>query len=154
MTDQQHLDRQWLQAAIDLSHLCPAVETAYAVGAIIVDRHGHEVSRGFSRETDSHVHAEESALVKLTGTGVDLSGSTIYTSLEPCSVRKSRPHPCAELILAAGITRVVLALREPPLFVTCHGIELLQTAGVEVIEIPELADQVRAINAHLPGIGG
>ncbi|BCL12582.1 hypothetical protein GCM10017556_03210 [Micromonospora sagamiensis] len=116
--------------------------------------HGHEVSRGFSRETDPHVHAEESALAKLADTSVDLSGSTIYTSLEPCSVRKSRPRPCAELIIAAGITRVVLALREPPLFVTCHGIELLQTAGAEVIEIPELADQVRAINAHLPGIGG
>ncbi|NBE85369.1 cytidine/deoxycytidylate deaminase family protein [Micromonospora rubida] len=152
MTDQQHVDRQWLQAAIDLSHLCPAVETAYAVGAIIVDRFGHEVSRGFSRETDSHVHAEESALAKLTDTRVDLSGSTIYTSLEPCSVRKSRPRPCAELIIAVGITRVVLALHEPPLFVTCHGVELLQTAGAEVIEIPELADQVRAINAHLPGI--
>ncbi|WP_405101621.1 hypothetical protein [Micromonospora sp. NBC_01412] len=68
--------------------------------------------------------------------------------------RKSHPRPCAELIIAAGITRVVLALREPPLFVTCHGVELLQTAGAEVIEIPEIADQVRAINAHLPGIGG
>ncbi|WBB82482.1 deaminase [Micromonospora sp. WMMD882] len=154
MTDQQDLDRQWLQAAIDLSRRCPVVETAYAVGAVIVDRHGHEVSRGFSRETDSHVHAEESALAKLAATGVDLTGATIYTSLEPCSVRKSRPHPCAVLIITAGITRVVLALREPPLFVTCHGVELLHTAGVEVIEIPELADQVRTINAHLPGIGG
>ncbi|MEV0397094.1 dCMP deaminase [Polymorphospora rubra] len=145
-------DREWLCVAIELARLSPPVRTAYAVGAIIVDRHGQELARGWSRETDPYVHAEESALAKLSGTGVDLTGATVYSSLEPCSVRRSRPRPCAELIIAAGIGRVVLALREPPVFVDCHGVELLEAAGVEVIEMPDLADRVRATNAHVLGL--
>jgi diaminohydroxyphosphoribosylaminopyrimidine deaminase/5-amino-6-(5-phosphoribosylamino)uracil reductase len=46
---------------------------------------------------------------------------------------------------------VVFALREPPLFADCHGAELLERAGVEVLELPELAAGVRAVNAHLLG---
>jgi diaminohydroxyphosphoribosylaminopyrimidine deaminase/5-amino-6-(5-phosphoribosylamino)uracil reductase len=51
--------------AIKLARLCPRKESAYSVGAVIVDEHGNEISRGYSRETDEHVHAEESALPKL-----------------------------------------------------------------------------------------
>jgi len=44
---------------------------------------------------------------------------------------------------------VVLAWREPSIFVDCEGVELLTSAGLEVVEIPELAAQVKQINAHL-----
>jgi diaminohydroxyphosphoribosylaminopyrimidine deaminase/5-amino-6-(5-phosphoribosylamino)uracil reductase len=44
---------------------------------------------------------------------------------------------------------VVLAWREPSIFVDCEGVELLTAAGVEVIELPSLAERVKAINAHL-----
>jgi diaminohydroxyphosphoribosylaminopyrimidine deaminase/5-amino-6-(5-phosphoribosylamino)uracil reductase len=110
---------------------------------------GRELARGYSRETDPLDHAEESALTKVAGTVLDLSGTTLYTSLEPCSVRKSRLRTCTELILAAGIRRVVFALREPPLLADCEGAELLAGAGVEVIELTDLAPTVRAINRHL-----
>ena len=150
-TGRESVDRRWLRAAIDLSRLCPVTRSAYAVGAIVVGPDGTELARGSSRETDPQVHAEESALAKLDGAGFDLSGATIYSSLEPCSARRSRPRTCTQLILAAGIRRVVLALREPPIFVECHGVELLDQAGVEVIELPDLADEVRAINAHVLG---
>ncbi|MGC5020294.1 deaminase [Micromonospora sp. DT47] len=146
------LDRRWLQDAIDLSRRCPPKATAYAVGAIVVDRDGMELARGYSRETDAHVHAEESALIKLQGTGIDLSGATIYSSLEPCSVRSHQSPTCTQLIRASGIRRVVLAMREPPFFVDCQGVELLEAAGVEVVEMPDLADQVRVINAHVMGV--
>jgi diaminohydroxyphosphoribosylaminopyrimidine deaminase/5-amino-6-(5-phosphoribosylamino)uracil reductase len=58
-------DRRWLLTAIDLSRLCPPSDTALSVGAVIVDEYGNELSRGYSRETDEHVHAEEAALAKL-----------------------------------------------------------------------------------------
>lgn len=144
MTDR---DRQQLQAAIELSYQSPPVSFAYAVGAIVVDGDGKRLADGYSRETDAYVHAEESALAKLAG--VDLSRATIYTSMEPCSVRRSRPRTCTQLILAAGIRRVVFALREPPLLADCHAVELLHGAGVEVVELPDLADEVRAVNGHL-----
>ena len=45
----------------------------------------------------------------------------------------------------------MFALREPPLFADCDGAELLARAGVEVVELPALAAEVRAVNAHLLG---
>jgi diaminohydroxyphosphoribosylaminopyrimidine deaminase/5-amino-6-(5-phosphoribosylamino)uracil reductase len=142
-------DRDWLLAAIELSRSCPAVSTAYAVGAIVVDEGDRELARGYSRETDPAGHAEESALAKLAGPRADLGQATLYTSLEPCGTRRSRSRTCAQLILAAGIRRVVFALREPPILADGHGAELLREAGVEVVEISEFADLVRQVNADL-----
>lgn len=140
-------DRQWMERAIELSRRCPQVPNAYSVGAVIVDRDGNELATGYSRENDPVVHAEESALGKLAEVP---AGATIYSTLEPCSERRSRPLSCTRLILAAGIQRVVIAWREPDLFVAdCQGVELLTAAGVEVVELPELADAARAVNAHL-----
>jgi pyrimidine deaminase RibD-like protein len=141
-------DRDWLRQAIDVSRACPISTSAYAVGAIIVDRDGRELARGYSRQSDPHEHAEEAALAKLPP-GVDLAGATIYSSLEPCSTRKSRPRTCTELILAAAISRVVCAMREPPIFVDCQGAEILSRAGVDVLQINDLEEQVRQVNAHL-----
>lgn len=143
------IDRDWLASAIELSRRCPPSRTAYAVGALVVDHAGAELARGYSREADPHDHAEESALAKLSGTTVDLTGATIYSSLEPCSARGSRPRTCTELIIAAGIRRVVFALREPPVLADCHGVELLEAAGVEVVEIDDLGDLVRAVNRQV-----
>lgn len=143
-------DRRWMQRAIELSRLCPPSEGAYSVGAVIVDGDGNEIVMGYSRETDSHVHAEESALAKIPADDPRLASATIYSTLEPCSQRKSRPRTCTQLILDAGIPRVVVAWREPSLFVAdCQGMELLAASGVEVVELIELAESARATNVHL-----
>ncbi|MGH2688602.1 MAG: deaminase [Actinomycetota bacterium] len=141
-------DRHWLTLAVDLSRLCPLSATAFSVGALVV-ADGQEIARGYSRETDAHVHAEESALAKLEAGDRRLQRATMYTSLEPCTTRRSRPDTCTQLILRAGIPRVVFAWREPEVFVDCHGAEDLRASGVEVVEMPDLADSVRAVNAHL-----
>lgn len=151
MVDQHLEDRRWLWTAIELSRLCPPSDTAYSVGAIIVGRDGQERSRGYSRDQAPFVHAEESALAKLAGSGTDLSGAIMYTSMEPCSTRRSGPLTCTELIIAAGFARVVLALREPPVFARCVGVELLRGAGVGVVTIPEFAAEVTAVNAAILG---
>jgi diaminohydroxyphosphoribosylaminopyrimidine deaminase/5-amino-6-(5-phosphoribosylamino)uracil reductase len=150
MTQPGSADRTWMEAAIELSYQCPPGLDAYCVGAVIVDEHGQEISRGFSRETDANVHAEESALAKLAPDDPRLRTATMYSTLEPCSERKSRPRTCTQLILDAGIPRVIIAWREPPLFVAdCQGYELLTNAGVSVVELPEYALQARAANSHL-----
>ena len=141
-------DRHWLEQAIELSKKCPPSKTAFSVGAIIVSADGDVVATGYSREGDPHDHAEETALAKVEG-DPRLASSTIYSSLEPCSKRSSHPLTCTQLILAAGVPRVVLAWREPNIFVDCEGAELLRAAGCEVIEISDLAPAVRAVNAHL-----
>ena len=145
-------DREWLSTAVDLAWRCPPSPSAFNVGAVIVDADDRELARGWSRETDDKVHAEESALLRLGTDHPRLPGATIYSSLEPCSIRRSRPASCTQLIIASGIRRVVFAWREPSLLVEdCQGIELLEAAGIEVLELPEFAAQVQAANAHLLG---
>ncbi|MEW1636386.1 deaminase [Streptomyces sp. NPDC093801] len=145
-------DVTWMERAIELSRKCPPAEGAFSVGAIIVSADGEELAHGYSRETDAHVHAEESALAKLPADDPRLAGATIYSTLEPCSERRSRPLTCTQLILRSPIRRVVIAWREPSLLVAdCVGVETLVTEGADVIELPELVAAARAVNAHLLG---
>jgi len=142
-------DRSWLRLAVELAGRCPPSETAFSVGAVIVDAAGNEISRGHSRESDPRVHAEEAALGKLDPADGRLTAATIYTSMEPCTKRGSRPRSCTQLILEAGIRRVVFAAREPAIFVDCTGAEDLRAAGAEVVEVPDLAEEALEANAHL-----
>src|SRR5215467_12452373 len=119
--DQLARDRRWLLRAIELSRSCPQSDTAFSVGAVIVSSDDRVLAEGYSRDVDPLVHAEESVLARLQAAGHDAAGATIYSSLEPCSARKSRPRPCADLILASGIRRVVFALHEPGVFVAGRG---------------------------------
>lgn len=144
-------DRRYLQEAIDLAAKCPPSPTAFSVGAMIIGAGGAVLATGYSRETDPHDHAEEVALGKVIPEEGRLAGATLYSSLEPCSTRASRPRSCTELILASTIARIVFAWREPDLFVQCWGAEMLRAAGREVVEIPELAYLVRHENRHLLG---
>jgi diaminohydroxyphosphoribosylaminopyrimidine deaminase/5-amino-6-(5-phosphoribosylamino)uracil reductase len=133
-------DAGWLGKAIDLAHRCPPAGEAFCVGAVIVATDGTVLATGFSRESDSVVHAEEAALAKLDG-DARLATATLYSSLEPCGERRSRPKTCARLIIEAGITRVVYAWREPDDFVSSpHGHRALVDAGIEVIELPNVRD--------------
>jgi 5-amino-6-(5-phosphoribosylamino)uracil reductase len=140
-----------MRLAVALARECPPSDTAFSVGAVIVDAAGAELSRGVSREGgDPVVHAEESALGKLSPGEPRLAGATIYSTLEPCSQRKSRLRTCTELIIAAGLRRVVIAWREPALFVAdAQGYELLSGAGLTVTELPEFAADAIAPNRHL-----
>jgi diaminohydroxyphosphoribosylaminopyrimidine deaminase/5-amino-6-(5-phosphoribosylamino)uracil reductase len=146
-------DERWMRLAIELAWQCPPSPTAFSVGAVIVDAGGDEISRGFSRESgDPMVHAEESALAKLAPDDPRLAGATIYSTLEPCSERKSRLRTCTQLIIAAGLRRVVIGWREPDLFVADpQGYELLAEAGLEVAELPALAALAAAPSRHLFG---
>jgi len=90
MTRPTPADYEWTRVAIGLPHQCTPSPGAYPVGAAIVDQNREEISRGFSRETDSQVHAVESALAKLASDDPRLKTATIYSTLERCSQRKSR----------------------------------------------------------------
>lgn len=142
-------DRALLGRAVELARRCPPSDTAFSVGALVVGPDGAVLAQGWSRRDDPRVHAEEAALGDLDGRVPP--GTTVYSSLEPCSARASRPRTCTQLILAAGVERVVFAWREPSTFVDGEGAELLRAAGLEVLELPELADAAREPNRHLLG---
>ncbi|MET7938920.1 dihydrofolate reductase family protein [Streptomyces sp. NPDC005302] len=144
-------DRQWLALACELAALCPPSETAFSVGAVVVAADGTELARGHSREGgDPVTHAEEAALAKIDPADPRLPAATVYSSLEPCARRASRPAPCARLILDAGVRRVVTAWREPDTFVTdADGSGLLAAAGADVVLLPEYEERAKAPNRHL-----
>ena len=149
---QPQADLHWLREAIELSRRCPPSESAFSVGAVLVSDAGTVIATGYSRERDPKDHAEEVALARAGGDPL-LTGATLYSSLEPCLARASRPRSCAELIFDAGIPRVVIAWLEPPLFAAGGGTGALRQAGVTVVEIPWLAGLARSVNAHLVGEG-
>ncbi|MGW6731908.1 dihydrofolate reductase family protein [Streptomyces sp. NPDC055013] len=144
-------DRKWLALACELAAQCPPSGTAFSVGAVVVAADGTELARGYSREGgDPVVHAEEAALAKIAAGDPRVTSATVYTSLEPCTRRASRPVPCARLILDAGVRRVVTAWREPDTFVAgADGSGLLAGEGVDVVVLPEYEGQAKAPNSHL-----
>jgi 5-amino-6-(5-phosphoribosylamino)uracil reductase len=146
-------DRHWLALACELAALCPPSDTAFSVGAVVVAADGSELARGHSREGgDPVVHAEEAALAKVDRADRRLAGATVYSSLEPCARRASRPAPCARLILDAGVRRVVTAWREPDTFVAgADGSGVLAAGGAAVVVLAEYAERAKAPNRHLEG---
>ncbi|MFF0162955.1 dihydrofolate reductase family protein [Streptomyces sp. NPDC005263] len=146
-------DRRWLELACSLADRCPPSRTAFSVGAVVVAADGTELARGYSREGDDPVvHAEEAALAKIDAGDVRLASATVYSSLEPCARRASRPAACAQLILSAGVRRVVTAWREPDTFVQgADGSGVLVGAGVDVVVLGEYEGLAMGANRHLLG---
>lgn len=98
------------------------------VGAVIV-KNRQILATGYHQHFGDS-HAERDAISKLTFE--QLSNSTLYVTLEPCSHYGKQP-PCADLIIKSQIKRVVIAQVDPHSLVTGKGIQKLKDAGIEVV---------------------
>lgn len=146
--DRSEEDLRWLRVAVEESRRCVPCATSYCVGAVVVTEDGRHF-RGYTHETSATRHAEQEAVRKALAAGAELRGATIYSSMEPCSTRRSEPESCSELILRHGFRRAVFAVYEPDCFVCCRGALNLRRGGVEVRADDRLAAEVRAINGHI-----
>lgn len=99
-----------------------------AVGCVLV-REGRVVGRGWT-QPGGRPHAEAMAL---GGAGSLARGSVAYVTLEPCAHHGKTP-PCADALVAAGVTRVVSALTDPDPRVAGRGHAILRAAGIAVTE--------------------
>lgn len=111
-----------------------------AVGAVIA-KDGVIVGRGWT-QPGGRPHAETEALRRA---GDAARGATLYVTLEPCSHYGKTP-PCADAVIAAGITRVVSALTDPNPEVAGAGHWRLAQAGI-VTEVGTGADEARRVHA-------
>lgn len=112
------------------------------VGCILVrpDIDGRIVGRGWT-QSGGRPHAETEALRRA---GDLARGATAYVTLEPCS-HTGRTPPCADALIAAGVSRVVAALEDPDDRVSGQGMAKLKAASVEA-ETGLLAEEAAVIN--------
>ena len=97
---------------------------------------------------DNFDHAEIAALKQARAAGHDLHGATACVTLEPC-VHHGRTGPCSDALIAAGITRCVVATLDPNPLVRGKGLARIVEAGIEVLVLPgdsEIAQGARRLN--------
>jgi diaminohydroxyphosphoribosylaminopyrimidine deaminase/5-amino-6-(5-phosphoribosylamino)uracil reductase len=120
----------WMQRALDLARLGSGfVAPNPMVGCVIV-KDNRIIGEGW-HATYGQAHAEVAAINALPSFE-DAKGSTAYVSLEPCSHTGKTP-PCADLLIRAGLARVVVCNVDPNPLVSGRGIKKLKDAGIEVI---------------------
>ncbi len=122
-------DRHWMERALELAALgrCGASPNPM-VGAVIVDSLGRLAGEGYHAAFGGP-HAE---VVALAEAGERARGGTLYVTLEPCAHHGKTP-PCTDAVIAAGLRRVVVALREPT-STAGGGCDRLRAEGMEVHE--------------------
>jgi diaminohydroxyphosphoribosylaminopyrimidine deaminase/5-amino-6-(5-phosphoribosylamino)uracil reductase len=134
-------DRAHLARAIELARRGVGTVKPNPVVGAVVARDGEVLGEGWHEEFGG-LHAEVNA-IEACGLE-DLSGATLYVSLEPCCHEGKTP-PCTEAILHAGIRRVVIASDDPTEKASGRGLGILRDEGVEVI----IADGEVAATARL-----
>lgn len=108
------------------------------VGCVIETVDGARVTGATSPPPGAH--AEVAAVEAARRQGLTLRGATVWVTLEPCS-HDGRTGPCADLLIDAGVGRVVVALEDPDPLVAGDGLKRLRAAGIDVA-VGVLAAQV------------
>ena len=133
-------DREMMARALRLARKgIMTVSPNPAVGCVIT-RGETIVGEGWHQRA-GEPHAEVNAI---RAAGEHVKNSTVYVTLEPCS-HHGRTPPCAEALIAAGVSRVVFGMKDPNPEVAGAGIAKLRDAGVKV-DGPLLEDQSIKLN--------
>ncbi len=120
-----------------------------SVGCIIVNECGHVIGRGHTGK-GGRPHGET---VALSQAGSESQGATAYVTLEPCAHHGQTP-PCAEALVKAGISRVIIATGDPDKRVSGKGKSILEQAGIAVVfgicqaEAEEIAQGFLSLCTH------
>jgi diaminohydroxyphosphoribosylaminopyrimidine deaminase/5-amino-6-(5-phosphoribosylamino)uracil reductase len=131
----QSEDARWLGAAAGIAARArPVSRPNPGVGAIIV-KDGKVIARGWT-QAGGRPHAEA---VALSAAGELARGATLYVTLEPCAHESGRGRPCADLICASGLARVVTGCVDPDPRTAGAGIARIEAAGIAAEHVPSPA---------------
>lgn len=137
---QSSQDEHFMQRALSLAQETIALASPNPqVGCVLV-RDEKIIGEG-AHLYENRDHAE---IVALKQAGEAARGATAYVTLEPCS-HHGRTGPCADALIAAGITRAVIATKDPNPLVSGQGIAKLRAANIEITE-GILQQQARDLN--------
>ncbi len=122
------IDEQHMRRALELARAgVGLVSPNPAVGAVVVDASGREVGAG----THTYEGVKHAEVLALEQAGNASRGGTLYLNLEPCS-HQGRTGPCADAVIAAGISRVICSMEDPNPRVAGQGFAKLRAAGITV----------------------
>jgi diaminohydroxyphosphoribosylaminopyrimidine deaminase/5-amino-6-(5-phosphoribosylamino)uracil reductase len=133
-------NERYMQRALNLAQATVGLASPNPQVGCVLLRDGQIVGEG-AHLYDHFDHAE---IVALKQAGAQARGATAYVTLEPCS-HHGRTGPCADALIAAGVTRVVVATVDPNPKVSGQGIARLRAAGVEV-EVGVAQREARQLN--------
>ena len=127
-------------SSLDLSHMSAALQLAHdalyitspnpRVGCVLVNAQGQVIGQGHTQRA-GEAHAEIMALRDAQAHQHSSQGATAYVTLEPCS-HQGRTGPCCDALIAAGLSRVVVAVQDPNPLVSGQGLARLRAAGMQV----------------------
>jgi diaminohydroxyphosphoribosylaminopyrimidine deaminase / 5-amino-6-(5-phosphoribosylamino)uracil reductase len=141
---QNTFDRKFCQAAIAEAWKSVAEDNRLhpKVGVVIV-KDAKILATGYRGESGKGDHGEYGALKKLSP--ADVQGATVYTTLEPCSVRKPPKKSCTDRLIEGKVARVVYGMGDK--HESVYGHASLQEAGIAVAGFPDdLMQELLAIN--------
>jgi diaminohydroxyphosphoribosylaminopyrimidine deaminase/5-amino-6-(5-phosphoribosylamino)uracil reductase len=121
------IDEDYMKLALNLAHKGQGYTSPNPmVGAVLV-KNGEIIGKGYHRRCGA-AHAEVNAI---NSARADVAGATLYVTLEPCCHHGQTP-PCTDVIIKNKIRRVVIGSIDANPLVSCRGINLLQSNGIEV----------------------
>ncbi len=140
-------DGSFLQRALELARKDAAFASPNPAVGCVLSRDGQILGEGAHRY-DERDHAEIVALKRAAAAGHDVLGATAYVTLEPCS-HHGRTGPCADALVAAGVSRCVVATVDPNPAVRGRGLRKLQAGGITVVvadPASTIANEARRLN--------
>ncbi len=124
-------DAEMMRRAIELARRGAGTTRPNPLVGAVITRGDEILGEGF-HERAGEAHAEVRAIADATRNGHDdLSGATVYVTLEPCC-HVGRTGPCADLLISRGVSRVVCGMSDPDPRVASGGIARLRDAGIAV----------------------
>ncbi len=120
-------DKEFMQVALDLAQRGKGFTSPNPIVGAVIVKDGRIVGEGY-HEAAGKPHAE---VMAINDAGSSARGASLYVTLEPCN-HTGRTPPCTQKILAAGIRRVITAMRDPNPNVKGGGLAFLADKGIEV----------------------
>lgn len=128
---------QWMRRVLDLAKTCtaePRPDPPPRVAALLT-KNGRLLGEAYRGQFNEGDHAEYCLLERVLN-DADVSGATVYTTLEPCSRRGPGKIPCAQRLVDRRVGEVVIGLYDPNPKVYRQGWKILRDGGIRLRDFP------------------